>query len=211
MEDERTTVTLDAQLEHLAEHEPMVASFRLLVDAAIDPGGDLPPRSLARRSSAPAPRRHRRICRRRRPRSARASCSCTPARTFAQNVPCASIAGQLVEVFDGETATSGGSSETDMNEPQTRPLGAAGSPPVTITTPVGRRPSTWRKFWESGRVRSERSAISAGYPRFRRTSSGAWSEGFWPLRKLRSIPHSVSAGASDSLTSARSIRSPRFL
>src|ERR1700721_2813044 len=93
-------------------------------------------------------------------------------RTFAQKCPLASIAGQLVELLAGDTATSGGSSETDMNEPTTSALGFSGSPPVTTTTPVGRRPRTVRKFSEKGLVSSEGSGTLRGSPNPIHTSTG---------------------------------------
>ena len=77
------------------------------------------------------------------------------------------------ETAISDTATSGGTSETDMNEPTTSPLGCPGWPPVTTTTPVGSRPSTERKLSECGLVSSEGSDTSRGYPKPSHTRSGA--------------------------------------
>ena len=46
----------------------------------------------------------------------------------------------------GHRATRGGCSDIDMKDPPPRALGASGSPAVTMPTPVGGRPRTWRKF-----------------------------------------------------------------
>src|SRR3954451_22549046 len=59
-------------------------------------------------------------------------------RMFTQNAPADSMRGQLDEALPGKNATSGGSSETDENEPMARPAGSPSSPmAVTTTTPVG--------------------------------------------------------------------------
>ena len=44
----------------------------------------------------------------------------------------------------GRKPTSGGSSETDMNEPIVNPTGRSSTVPVTTVTPVGKWPSTAR-------------------------------------------------------------------
>src|SRR5882724_2803484 len=52
---------------------------------------------------------------------------------------------QLSEARSGRNATSGGSSETDVNEPTSIPTGApSGSVAVMMQTPVGYWPSTCR-------------------------------------------------------------------
>ena len=57
--------------------------------------------------------------------------------------------------------------------------------------------------------RDPNAAWTAALSSARRTS-GAWSDGFGPLRKSRSIPHARQRPASGALTSARSIRRPRL-
>ena len=52
--------------------------------------------------------------------------------------------GQLDEVFWGQNSTSGGSSETDENEPMAMPTGWPSLVPVMIVTPVGKCPRTLR-------------------------------------------------------------------
>ena len=158
MEYERAAVAQAAQLEHLAQHQPVVPGLVALVDPAVDPGGDAVEQRGAGR-------------RRRRPGDAgelvsagggepawRAPPAPRPGRWRRTYRPPRSPASSL-RSSRAQTATSGGSSETDMNEPTTRPLGCSGSPPVTTTTPVGRRPSTERKLSECGLVSSEGSDI----------------------------------------------------
>src|SRR5690242_2363107 len=72
--------------------------------------------------------------------------SCSAARILTQNDPDFSILGQLDEDLSGKNATSGGSSDTEENEPMARPAGEpSSSRPVITTTPVGKWPRTWRK------------------------------------------------------------------
>ena len=68
------------------------------------------------------------------------------ASTFTQKAPVGPISCQLSEVKAGRNPTSGGSSETEVNEPMVRPdglasrsePGGAGTNPVTTVTPVGK-------------------------------------------------------------------------
>jgi hypothetical protein len=63
--------------------------------------------------------------------------------TFTQKEPEARILGKLEDPLSGKKASSGGTSDTDVNEPTAIPAGRpCGSIPVTTTTPVGNRPST---------------------------------------------------------------------
>jgi hypothetical protein len=62
--------------------------------------------------------------------------------TLMQKLLAAAIFGQLVEVLAGRTATSCGSSETERNEPTDSPAGVPPDSAVTMTTPVGKCPST---------------------------------------------------------------------
>src|ERR1700741_1093858 len=55
------------------------------------------------------------------------------ARMLMQKLLAAAIFGQLVDVLAGSTATSCGSSETDMNEPTDRPDGPLPDIAVTMT------------------------------------------------------------------------------
>ena len=48
------------------------------------------------------------------------------------------MCGQLVDVLPGQNATSGGSSDTEVNEPTARPTGLWSGAAVTIVTPVGK-------------------------------------------------------------------------
>src|SRR5690349_16102558 len=66
-----------------------------------------------------------------------------------QNFPARSILGQLVELLSGKKATSGGWSDTDVNEPTTKPArDPSRCVAVTTQTPVGYCPSTWRNHRE---------------------------------------------------------------
>src|SRR6185437_8806882 len=67
----------------------------------------------------------------------RHSSSCSALRTLAQNLPASRINGQLVELFAGMKATSGGSSETEVNVPTTIPTGPSALIAVTTEIPVG--------------------------------------------------------------------------
>src|SRR5919201_6921837 len=60
------------------------------------------------------------------------------ASTFTQKAPLAMILGQVVEERPGKNATSGGSRDTEVNEPMTMPVGVpSGVLAVTTVTPVG--------------------------------------------------------------------------
>ena len=74
------------------------------------------------------------------PRAAnwRHSCSWSAPRMLTQNLPAWRNLAQLPEFDAGRKATSGGSSETLVNEPTTMPSGVPSSPiAVTTVTPVG--------------------------------------------------------------------------
>ena len=63
---------------------------------------------------------------------------CWPsARTLTQKWPAAAILGQVVEARSGKNATSGGSSDTDVNDPTIIPTGPYSLDAVTAQTPVG--------------------------------------------------------------------------
>jgi hypothetical protein len=60
------------------------------------------------------------------------------ARMFTQNAPASRIIGHVVEPLSGKNPTSGGSSDTDVNEPTTIPAGPEPfAAAVTTQTPVG--------------------------------------------------------------------------
>ena len=66
--------------------------------------------------------------------------------TFTQNAPDWRILIHRSEVTIGRNPTSGGSSDTDENDPMVNPTGSPSNMPVTTVTPVGKWPSTWRYF-----------------------------------------------------------------
>src|SRR4051812_17667706 len=69
---------------------------------------------------------------------------CEP-RMLTQKAPDSCIRGQELDVRSGKNATSGGSSDTDVNEPTAIPAGVPSlAIPVTTATPVGKCPSTCR-------------------------------------------------------------------
>src|ERR687890_2133267 len=77
-------------------------------------------------------------------------CSWSALRMLTQNRPARSILGQLVELLSGKKAMSGGSSETEVNDPTTKPAREPSSwLAVTTHTPVGYCPSTWRNHLAS--------------------------------------------------------------
>ena len=72
--------------------------------------------------------------------------SCSAPRMLTQNDPLSRNFGHDVDFLSGMNATSGGSSDTDENEPTARPAGLPSLViPVTTATPVGKCPSTVRK------------------------------------------------------------------
>ena len=55
------------------------------------------------------------------------------------------MAAHRSEVTIGRNPTSGGSSDTDVNDPMVNPTGVpSAEQAVTTVTPVGKWPSTWR-------------------------------------------------------------------
>ena len=56
------------------------------------------------------------------------------------------MGGHVVEVFCGRKPTSGGSSETETNEPIVNPTGPSDPAAVITVTPVAKWPSTVRKW-----------------------------------------------------------------
>ena len=65
-------------------------------------------------------------------------------RKFAAHLPAAWMRGQVVDDFAAQNNTSGGSSDTDVNELHAMPTGSSPSIAVTIATPVAKCPSTVR-------------------------------------------------------------------
>ena len=56
--------------------------------------------------------------------------------------PDGAIAAHVLLLTIGRNPTSGGSRETEVNDPIVNPTGASPSMPVMIVTPVGKCPST---------------------------------------------------------------------
>ncbi len=65
-------------------------------------------------------------------------------RMLTVNLPAASILGQVDESFDAQNSTSGGSSDTDVNEFADTPMGSFPSMAVMMVTPVAKCPRTVR-------------------------------------------------------------------
>ena len=59
-------------------------------------------------------------------------------RMFAAHLPAAWMRGHVVDDFAAQNNTSGGSSDTDVNELHAMPTGSSPSIAVTITTPVAK-------------------------------------------------------------------------
>src|SRR4051794_2254192 len=86
-------------------------------------------------------------------------------RMFTQNAPALWIFGQLDDDLSGRKPTSGGSSDTDVNDPIARPTGDPSNTAGTITTPGGEWPGTCPNFALSKAVTSgDDRAPVAGYP-----------------------------------------------
>ena len=66
--------------------------------------------------------------------------------TLTQKLPTDAIRSQRSDVVIGRNPTSGGSSDTDVNEPMVNPTGSPSTIAVTTVTPVGKWPSTRRYF-----------------------------------------------------------------
>src|SRR3954464_2952889 len=78
---------------------------------------------------------------------ARHTDSCSAPRMLTQNAPESRNFGHDDELLSGMKATSGGSSDTEENDPTAMPAGLpSASTPVTTATPVGKCPSTWRNL-----------------------------------------------------------------
>src|SRR5215475_12506101 len=71
-------------------------------------------------------------------------------RMFTVNLPAASILGHVVDTFEAQNSTSGGSSDTEVNEFAETPMGSLPSIAVMMVTPVAKCPSTVRKDGSSG-------------------------------------------------------------
>src|SRR5712692_9402926 len=66
------------------------------------------------------------------------------------NFPAASIFGHVVDSFDAQNSTSGGSNDTDVNALADTPMGSLSLMAVMIVTPVAKCPRTVRKDGSSG-------------------------------------------------------------
>src|SRR5262245_43107804 len=75
---------------------------------------------------------------------------CSP-RMFTANLRAFSILGQVVEVRATQNSTSGGSSDTDVNEFAATPAGSPSESAVMMVTPVANWPSVRRNASWSGR------------------------------------------------------------
>src|SRR4051795_4974631 len=71
--------------------------------------------------------------------------------------------GQVVDDFAAQNSTSGGSSETDVNELAARPTGSSPSIAVITVMPVAKWPSTERNDAASGPITS--GSLMRGAPR----------------------------------------------
>src|SRR3954464_3214585 len=65
---------------------------------------------------------------------------------FTQNFPASLSFGQVLEPLPAQKPTSGGSSEIEKNDPIATPTGWWSTIAVTTHTPVGKWPSTCRKW-----------------------------------------------------------------
>src|SRR5262249_1288584 len=92
------------------------------------------------------------------------------------NASQARIRDQVNESRDGQTAISGGSSETDVNAFTSSPIGPSSSAAVTRVTPVAKRPRALRKAAVSNGVGRAIAAVDIAFlsagPRARRGRRG---------------------------------------
>ena len=78
-----------------------------------------------------------------------------------------SMLGQLRASRITVKATSGGSSDTDVNDPTVSPAGAPSWTAVTTATPVGTWPMIRRKWpWSTGPEPTAAASPSAGWARW---------------------------------------------
>ena len=121
--------------------------------------------------------------------------------TLTQNLFDGAIAAHVSLLIIGRKPTSGGSSETEVNEPIVKPAGcsAPSSPvamPVMIVTPVGKWPSTCRKWAESNSSDCTESDITGDLNAGSATGSGAMNVMKTELRaEMRRIRRSIVDGA----------------
>ena len=66
--------------------------------------------------------------------------------TLTQKLPADAMRSHRSDVVIGKNPTSGGSSDTEVNEPMVNPTGSSSTIAVTTVTPVGKCPSTRRYF-----------------------------------------------------------------
>jgi hypothetical protein len=139
-EDQGPALRADVEFEHAAQDEKVVAGRVAALEEAVEPGERAGDDRCAggRVQSTPsnllppdrAKPRHR--------------SSCSSPRTFTQKAPTGTISGQVVDVRAGRKPTSGGSSETETNDPTVSPTGPCRVVAVTTATPVGTCPITYR-------------------------------------------------------------------
>ncbi len=127
MEHQCARIPVHAQFQHLAQDQQVVASVDALVDAAIDPGGDVVEQRRTRGRG-------------RMPVDSLELIAAGLGEAMGQVLlaVCQDVGAERAGRLDrgparraswrGETTTSGGSSETDMNDPQTSALDAPASP-----------------------------------------------------------------------------------
>jgi hypothetical protein len=135
-EDQGRGVGEDPEVQDPAEDEHVVARRVGGLDGAVEPGGGSGedrgagvggglPLGLAEAIVVGAANR-------------RATGSWSAPRMLTAKDPAARIAGHEREASAGRNPTSGGSSETDVNDPMDRPTGPAGVSALTTVTPVGK-------------------------------------------------------------------------
>jgi hypothetical protein len=131
-----------------------------------------------------------------------------------QNRPDGAIACHVSLLTWGRKPTSGGSNDTDVNDPIVKPAGSSPASPVTIVTPVGKWPNTFRNWRESNGVSSERGAAvipSDGRQAPPRDTSWAMQDADIPVAKralraeLRRIRREITADPVDRLARSRRI------
>src|ERR1700722_6791303 len=98
------------------------------------------------KTAPPSVARQRRVAKRSSPRPPsrrQASSWCAPS-TLMPTLGARRSRGQVVELCAVQTETTGGSSETDVNELAAMPSGLPSASPATAVTPVGNAPNTRR-------------------------------------------------------------------
>ena len=139
--DERFVAVRQRELLHVAHDDPVVAGRVFCDDPALERGERAGKKRHARATGMPVQPGKRSA-----PGGvARATnASCSALRMLTPNWPVFRMRDHVSDAREGETRTSGGSSETELNELTITPAGSPAGAPVTNVTPVANLESASR-------------------------------------------------------------------